>query len=72
MRISVEEIKKITPSRPLVVRLKSKLECFSTRNLVSYVNLAYPVDGYRYRTHITEDFTAVISLVEGTTRKLKK
>lgn len=63
MKINVEEIKRVTPSRPLVVRLPNRLECNSTRNLVSYVNNTYPVDGYRYSVHITKDFTVIVSLV---------
>lgn len=63
MTIKVEDIKKITLNRPLVSKLSSRLECNSTRNLVSYVNTTYPVDGYRYTTHIAPDNTIVISLV---------
>ena len=64
MKINVEDIKKVTPNRPLVIQLPNRLECNSTRNLVSYVNNTYPVDGYRYRVHITKDHTVIVSLVE--------
>lgn len=63
MKINVEDIKNIKPNKPLIKAMQSRLECNSLRNLVSYVNNTYPVDGYRYTVHVTPDMIVSISLV---------
>ena len=64
MKISVSDIKKIKVGKPLITALASRLECNTCRNLVSYVNNTYPVDGHRYKVHVTKENVVSISLVE--------
>lgn len=64
MKIKVKDIQKIKPGRPLIMPLESRLECITTRNLVSYVNNCYPVEGHRYSVHVTKENVVSISLVE--------
>lgn len=64
MKITVEDIRKIKLGRPLIKPLDTKLECTTTRNLVSYVNNCYPVEGYRYSVHVTKENVVSISLIE--------
>ena len=62
MKISVEDIKKIKPGKQLLVALGSRLECNTARNLVSYVNNTYPIEGYRYSVHVSKDNAVLITL----------
>lgn len=64
MKINVNDIKKVKVGKPLIAALGSRLECNTCRNLVSYVNNTYPVDGHRYRVHVTKENVVQISLVQ--------
>ena len=64
MKINVDDIKSIKVGKPLMAALGSRLECNTCRNLVSYVNNTYPVDGHRYSVHVTKDNVVSISLIE--------
>lgn len=64
MKITVEDIKQVRPGKPLIKILENRLACNTLRNLVSYVNLTYPVDGYRYTVHVTRENVVSISLIE--------
>lgn len=68
-KVTVREIRKLQVGEKLKVIMPTRLACVSLRNLVSYVNLCYPVEGYRYRTNITRDNTITVYLEE---RKEKK
>lgn len=63
MKVSVEDIKKIKVGKPLIVAMEDRLACNTCRNLVSYVNMTYPVEGHKYRTHVTRENVVQISLV---------
>ena len=63
MKIHVKDIRKIKPGKPLIVALDSRLACNTARNLVSYVNMSYPIDGHKYRVHITKENIIQVSLV---------
>jgi hypothetical protein len=63
MKITVNDIRAIKPNKPLISALSSRLECNTTRNLVSYVNLSYPIEGYKYKCHVTSENVVQISLV---------
>lgn len=62
MKISVTDIRKIKPGKQLLVALDSRLECNTARNLVSYVNNTYPIEGYRYSVHVSRDNAVLITL----------
>ena len=64
MKITVEDLKRITPGKPLVKALDTRLECNSLRVLVHYVNYAYPIEGYRYTMHATKENIVNVSLVK--------
>ena len=63
MKINVEDIKKIKVGKPLITAMSNRLECNTCRNLVSYVNNTYPVDGHRYSVHVTKENVVSISLI---------
>lgn len=64
MKITVDDIRKIKVGKPLIKLLDERRECYYTRNLVTYVNNSYPVEGHRYTVHVTKDNIVSISLVE--------
>ena len=63
MKINVDDIKSIKVGKPLIAALGSRLACNFCRNLVSYVNNTYPVDGHRYSVHVTKEHVVQISLL---------
>jgi hypothetical protein len=64
MKVTVKDIRAIKVGKPLITLLPNKKERYFTRNLVTYVNNVYPVDGYRYTTHITKENIVSIQLVK--------
>ena len=72
MELKVKDIRAIKPGKPLIKALGSRLECYSTRNLVSYVNNSYPIEGYRYSVLVTKDNIVSISLIPREGRWLQK
>ncbi len=62
MKINVNDIKKIKVGKPLIAVMNNRLECNTCRNLVSYVNMTYPVEGHRYSVHVTKENVCQISL----------
>ena len=62
--MTTTDIRRIKRGQSVTKKMPNRLACVSLRNLVSYVNLCYPVEGYRYRTHITRDNTITITLEE--------
>lgn len=63
-KVSVQDIKKIKSGKSLIVAFGSRLECNTCRNLVSYVNMTYPIEGHRYKVHVTKDNIVQISLIK--------
>lgn len=64
MKITVNDIRKIKVGKPLIRLLTERKECYYTRNLVTYVNNSYPVEGYRYTVHVTKENIVSIQLVK--------
>ena len=63
MKLTVKEIRKIPKDKSLIKVMPDRLACNTARNLTSYVNTAYPVEGYKYGCHITKENAVQISLV---------
>jgi len=64
MKITVNDIRKIKVGKPLIRLLPERKECYYTRNLVTYVNNSYPIEGYRYTVHVTKENIVSIQLVK--------
>ena len=64
MKINVNDSKKIKVGKPLIAAMNNRLECNTCRNLVSYVNNTYPIEGHRYSVHVTKENVVSISLIE--------
>lgn len=62
-KITIEDIKSVRPDKELVRQLPDRLACNSARNLVSHVNVTYPVDGYRYTASVREGNIIIVKLV---------
>lgn len=61
--MKVKDIQRLKPNgKPLVEQMEDRKACNSARNLVSYVNRTYPVEGCKYKTHITQDNVVVVTL----------
>lgn len=61
-KITVEEIRAMRPGKDVVKQLPDRQACHSARNLVSHVNVTYPVEGYRYTTSVRENNILIVKL----------
>lgn len=62
-KVTVSELRSMRVGDEITKKFQDRLSCNSARNLVSHVNVTYPIEGCRYTTHLDDGFVLTIKLI---------